>query len=204
MLGVGGPGRGSRLASGPVRTQEYDSEYVSERILLAADGSEDAALAARVAVELSNRVGSELYVVHAWRSVPSAHFEAFLRIQFEQEAREVLDGQVERIEEAGGKVAGRACARGRRWTRSLSSSSLEPDLLVTGSGTKLVRGSANATLASGASPTQGADRPDPRSGAACGMTFGRGTAESCKTLRSIISCRWKSGERNSNERRSSR
>src|SRR5919199_2837642 len=76
------------------------------RILLATDGSEDADFAARAAMDLYNRVGSELYVVHAWRLVPSAHFGDFLRTQFEHEAREVLNDQVERIEEAEGKVSG--------------------------------------------------------------------------------------------------
>jgi nucleotide-binding universal stress UspA family protein len=40
------------------------------RMLLATDGSEDAALAGRAAVDLSNRVGSELYVVHVLPQVP--------------------------------------------------------------------------------------------------------------------------------------
>ena len=39
------------------------------KILLATDGSEDAALATRAAADLSIRTGSELYVVHAWRFV---------------------------------------------------------------------------------------------------------------------------------------
>lgn len=104
------------------------------RILLATDGSEDAALAARAAVDLSNRVGSELYVIHAWHSVPSAHFEAFLRSQFEQEAREVLDGQVERIEESGGTVSGAYLCEGTPVDEILDlAEELEPDLLVTGS-----------------------------------------------------------------------
>ena len=40
------------------------------KILLATDGSEDAALRARAAVDLSSRTGSELHVVHAWHTVP--------------------------------------------------------------------------------------------------------------------------------------
>jgi nucleotide-binding universal stress UspA family protein len=75
-------------------------------VLLATDGSEDAALAARAAIDLCETTGSELHVVHAWRSVPSTHFDAFLRIQFEKEGREVLDAAAERIEGAGGTVAG--------------------------------------------------------------------------------------------------
>lgn len=75
------------------------------KILLATDGSEDAALAATVAIDLCKAFGSELHVVHAWHPVPSAHFQAFLRDQFEQEGQEVLDAQIERIEGAGGAVA---------------------------------------------------------------------------------------------------
>jgi nucleotide-binding universal stress UspA family protein len=65
-------------------------------VLLATDGSEDAALAARAAIGLCETTGSELHVVHAWRSVPSTHFDAFLRVQFEKEGREVLDAAVGR------------------------------------------------------------------------------------------------------------
>jgi nucleotide-binding universal stress UspA family protein len=41
------------------------------KILLATDGSEYADLAARVAIELSNRTASELHVVHVWHDVPT-------------------------------------------------------------------------------------------------------------------------------------
>jgi nucleotide-binding universal stress UspA family protein len=40
------------------------------KILLATDGSEDASQVARVAADLSQRTGSELHVVHAWRPLP--------------------------------------------------------------------------------------------------------------------------------------
>jgi nucleotide-binding universal stress UspA family protein len=76
------------------------------RVLLATDGSEDAALAARAAADVCEKTGSELHVVHAWSLGSSAYFEAFLRVQVEQEAQEVLEDQVERIESAGGIVAG--------------------------------------------------------------------------------------------------
>lgn len=103
-------------------------------ILLATDGSEDAALATQAAVDLFDKVGSELYVVHAWRSLPSAHFEAFLWAQLEQEAREVLDDQVGRIEEAGAKVAGEYLREGTPVDKILDlAEELHPDLLVTGS-----------------------------------------------------------------------
>src|SRR3712207_8733761 len=66
------------------------------KILLATDGSEDGDLAARAAVELSNRTASELHVVHVWHDVPTPHFRSFVRAQLRQEAEEVLNKQLER------------------------------------------------------------------------------------------------------------
>jgi nucleotide-binding universal stress UspA family protein len=43
-----------------------------EKVLLATDGSKDAALAARAAVDVCEGTGAELHVVHAWHSVPTA------------------------------------------------------------------------------------------------------------------------------------
>ena len=77
------------------------------RVLLATDGSEDAALAAEAAVAVSGASGAELHVVHVWHTAPSTRFKTFIRAQLEQEARRVLDDQVGRIR---GTVAG-ACLR---------------------------------------------------------------------------------------------
>ena len=44
------------------------------KVLLSSDGSEDAALAARAAVDLVNKTESELHIVYAWHSVPSTRF----------------------------------------------------------------------------------------------------------------------------------
>ncbi len=38
------------------------------RILVAADGSEDAALAVQAAIDISEKTSSELHVVHTWRN----------------------------------------------------------------------------------------------------------------------------------------
>jgi nucleotide-binding universal stress UspA family protein len=75
-------------------------------ILLATDGSEDASLAGRAAVDLTTRTGSELHVLHVWRSVPTTRFEAFVRAQLELEARKLLDEQTARVQESGARVAG--------------------------------------------------------------------------------------------------
>lgn len=75
------------------------------KILLAGEGSEDAALAAKAAVDIARKTGSELHVVHAWHSVPSTRFDSYIRAQLEQEAQQVLAEQVEGIKGDGGDVA---------------------------------------------------------------------------------------------------
>lgn len=83
------------------------------RILLATDGSRDAELANATAVDLASVTNSELHVVTVARNPdPAYRTEVGLSINYEQlmerieqEARDTLDGQVKRIEDAGGKVA---------------------------------------------------------------------------------------------------
>ena len=82
------------------------------KILLATDGSEDAELALLTAVELARRTDSELHVVHVggeYHPGPEvSHSPALLeetRGAIERTAREVLDRQVKKVEEAGGTVA---------------------------------------------------------------------------------------------------
>ena len=82
-------------------------------ILLATDGSEDAALAARAAADLSRKGSSELHVVHVWQYIPTPHFQSFVRAQLKREAQEVLRGQVERLEQAGAAVAEAHLREGR-------------------------------------------------------------------------------------------
>ena len=76
------------------------------RILLATDGSQDAALAARAAVDLSSMVGCELHVAHFWQTVPTTRFEAMVRAQLRLEAQELLEAQEASLREAGAEVAG--------------------------------------------------------------------------------------------------
>ena len=83
------------------------------KILLATDGSREANLAARTAVELADKTGSELHVAFVLRTqdVPDystmgfdtekAHEE-----EIKQMGQRLLDEQVRRVEEAGGTVAG--------------------------------------------------------------------------------------------------
>ena len=104
------------------------------KILLATDGSEDADFAARAAIELSNRTASELHVVHVWHEVPTPHFHSFVRAQLRQEAEEVLQKQLERIEQSGGTIAEAHLREGRTVDEILDlSDELEVGLLVVGS-----------------------------------------------------------------------
>ena len=64
------------------------------KILLATDGSKDAELAASTAIELANKTGSELHVVHIVDLVSSVVLD-------EADARELLDAVVKRLEDAG-------------------------------------------------------------------------------------------------------
>jgi nucleotide-binding universal stress UspA family protein len=89
------------------------------RILLATDGSEDAAFAARTAVNLANKTGSELHVVYV-EEVPrrlstseSTSLEGMIDPEFEEQMRQhaqaaasqLLEEQVQKIKEAGGEIA---------------------------------------------------------------------------------------------------
>lgn len=74
-------------------------------ILLATDGSAESTLAAEAAAEFCSKFDSELHVVHVGHEVPVTHFESEVRAHFEEEAQNVLSGEVKRIEEAGGRVA---------------------------------------------------------------------------------------------------
>lgn len=75
------------------------------KILLATDGSEDAAQAREAAVDLVRKSGSELHLVHVWHDVPSPYAHAFIKRELRRQGQEILDEQVRKIEEAGGTVA---------------------------------------------------------------------------------------------------
>ena len=83
----------------------------SRRILLATDGSEEAELATRAAVELANSTSSELHLVHVKLIPITPPYPEVLDwredLEYaEGEARELLDVQVKMVEDAGGTVAG--------------------------------------------------------------------------------------------------
>lgn len=104
------------------------------RILLATDGSEDATLATRAAVDLSQKGGSELHVVHVWHDVPTPHFRSFVRAQLKREAQELLQQQVERLEYAGAALAKAHLREGSSIDEILDlSEELQVGLLIVGS-----------------------------------------------------------------------
>jgi nucleotide-binding universal stress UspA family protein len=90
------------------------------RILLATDGSEDAFLAAQAALDLSDRTGAELHVVHAWQDLRPATLPAMAIDEYSQayelwkrEAEELLEDQAERLRSAGATVAAAHLREGR-------------------------------------------------------------------------------------------
>jgi len=102
------------------RPNEDEKESVMERltciedyptrILLATDGSGCAETAGSVAVDLANRSGAELDVVHAFEFVPPREYAGVaLRLrspaEFTKQGQKVLDEQVDRIGQMGGEVA---------------------------------------------------------------------------------------------------
>lgn len=90
-------------------------------ILLATDGSEEAALAARAAADLSVRAGVRLHVVHVWQAPRAATLPAEAidpcpagaYEESEREAGELLEEQTERLRSAEGTVADAHLRKGR-------------------------------------------------------------------------------------------
>jgi nucleotide-binding universal stress UspA family protein len=114
------------------RSREMDA--FPTKILLATDGSEDAARATEAAVDLSSRSGSELHVVHVWHDVPSAYADVFIREGLKEQGREILDAAVRKVEGLGGTVAGAHLVEGRTSDEVISlSEELGAGLLVVGS-----------------------------------------------------------------------
>ena len=77
------------------------------RVLLATDGSPDATLAARSAIELCEKTGSELHVVHVGEYL--ATYFAYTEeepAELRRNAQRLLEGQAESIRAAGGTIAG--------------------------------------------------------------------------------------------------
>jgi nucleotide-binding universal stress UspA family protein len=109
-----------------------------EKILLATDGSEDAALAGRVAVDLSKSTGARLHIVHAWQAKIRRAYEVTLPVTlrewYEQRAAELLAKEVKHVEEAGGVIAESHLVMGRPVDVVLDlGEELNPVLVIVGS-----------------------------------------------------------------------
>jgi nucleotide-binding universal stress UspA family protein len=91
--------------------EQNEMSLFPRSILLATDGSNEAELAAGVAVELARSTGAELHLVHVKLLPITPPYPEVLdwRVDLERadrEARELLDEQVKKVEEACGAVAG--------------------------------------------------------------------------------------------------
>ena len=105
-----------------------------KRILFATDGSEDVALAARAAVDLAIEADAELHVAHAWQSVPTTRFEAFVRSRLLAEGQDLLDGQAALLGKAGADIASAHLREGPAVDEVLDlAGEIGADLLVVGS-----------------------------------------------------------------------
>jgi nucleotide-binding universal stress UspA family protein len=97
------------------------------KILLATDGSKEAELASRTAADLAQKTSSELHMIHVFGIAPvgtpvyleatdlqgaALEEEAEQRIS-EQQAREVLEVEVEKVRSAGGTVVQAHLMEGR-------------------------------------------------------------------------------------------
>jgi nucleotide-binding universal stress UspA family protein len=116
-------------------------EGLPAKILLATDGSEDAALAARAAADLSERAGSELHIVHVLPQFPRYAYpgvtpQVYSRVLDEtlREAKDLLEEQARGIEAIGPRVAETYTRRGPTVDEILDlAEELGADLIVVGS-----------------------------------------------------------------------
>ena len=117
----------------------HDSVVRLERLLLATDGSEDAMLAARVAIDLSHRTGARLHVAHAWYHLvkglgyPTLEWAEYSNL-YEREASRILEAQVDAVEAAGCAAAQSYLLHGPPIDAILDlCEELRPGLLIVGS-----------------------------------------------------------------------
>ena len=117
------------------------SDLLGTKMLLATDGSDEAELATRTAVELANCTGSELHVVYVEplpdfmkndASIPG--YDRALYEKIEEEGRETLRKLVWRVKVAGGTVADSHLRMGAVAEEIVAfADELEVDLIIVGS-----------------------------------------------------------------------
>jgi nucleotide-binding universal stress UspA family protein len=110
------------ISANVVSSEEGEMSIFPTKILLATDGSSEAELATRTAVDLGQQTNSELHVIHVLDIVPTSllYPEATdpegvelpdpilvedIERHAEQRGREMLEAEVQRVRSAGGTVA---------------------------------------------------------------------------------------------------
>jgi nucleotide-binding universal stress UspA family protein len=98
-----------RHARWPVMVVRWKPVAFPAKVLLATDGSEEATVATRIVMDLGERTGSELHVVHVGE-IPLTHYPdrygyRALYEEHEREARQLLEAQAEKMKAAGAAVA---------------------------------------------------------------------------------------------------
>src|SRR3712207_4777514 len=117
------------------------SDLLSTKMLLATDGSEEAALATKSATELTNSTGSELHVVYVEplpdfmkNDAGTPGYDRALYTKIEQEGRETLRQLTWRVKVAGGTVTGSHLRMGVVAEEIVNlAAELEVDLIIVGS-----------------------------------------------------------------------
>ena len=104
------------------------------KILLAADGSEDADLASKAAADLSAKSGAELHVVYAWHLLGIVEPAPLPFALYEEDARKILAEELGRVAEYGAGTVEGHLKRGHPVDAILDlGEELGVDLIVVGS-----------------------------------------------------------------------
>src|SRR4028119_2338351 len=104
------------------------------RILLATDGSTDAAQATTAAVDIAKRSGSELHLIHVWHDVRTHRAHAYVKRELQRQGRQILDQEVQRIGEMGGTVTRAHLRKGHTFEEVIKlGDELDAGLLLVGS-----------------------------------------------------------------------
>ena len=79
---------------------------IPKKILVATDGSGDAALSRRAAVDIASLTDAEVHVAHSWHLPPTAFPTMPREDLYERRARQLLEEETRQIEAAGTSVEG--------------------------------------------------------------------------------------------------